>query len=80
MAISIKILLRLMSNSLLPLFSFSSFVVSDLRLKSLNYFFCSLTPVNGVKEWSNFISLCICLYKHGFVSGLSYSVFFFLVL
>nr|KAF6456815.1 hypothetical protein HJG63_011465 [Rousettus aegyptiacus] len=46
---------RLMSNSLLPMFSSRSFMVSGLTFKSLTYF--EFIFVYGVKELSSFILL-----------------------
>ena len=54
-----KILLRLISNTLLPTFSSRSFMVSELTFKSLTYFYFIF--VYGIREESSFIVFaCIC--------------------
>ena len=50
-----KILLQFMSESVLPMFSSRSFIMSSLTFRSLNNF--ELIFVYGVKEWSNFMFL-----------------------
>ena len=53
-----KVLLQLMSKSIL--FTCKSFIVSDLRFRSLIYF--ELILVYGVKESSNFMLLHVALH------------------
>ena len=50
-----KILLRFISENVLPMFSFRSFMVSCLIFRSLSYF--EFIFVYGVRECSNFIDL-----------------------
>ena len=54
-----KILLRFMSESVLPMFSSRSFIVSGLTLRSLIHF--ELIFVYGVRECSNFILLHVAV-------------------
>uniref|UniRef100_A0A8D1IRQ3 Uncharacterized protein n=1 Tax=Sus scrofa TaxID=9823 RepID=A0A8D1IRQ3_PIG len=53
-----KILLRLKSESVLPMFSSRSFIVSSFTFRSLIHF--EFIFVYGVRECSNFIFTCIC--------------------
>ena len=53
-----KILLQFMSDSVLPIFSSNSFIVSDLTFRSLIYF--EFIFVCGVRECSSFILLHSC--------------------
>ena len=56
-----KILFWFMSESVLPVFSYSrSFIVSGLTFRSLIHF--ELIFVCGVKEWSNFFFFFTCSY------------------
>ena len=48
-----------MSSSVLPMFSFKSFIVSGLTFRSLNHF--EFIFVNGVKKCSNFILLDVAV-------------------
>ena len=50
-----KILLRFMSKSVLPMFSYRSFIVSGFTVRSLIHF--EFIFVYGVRECSNFILL-----------------------
>ena len=47
-------------ESVLPMFSSRSFIVSGLTFRALIHFY--LIFVYGVKEWSNFTYLCIAVY------------------
>ena len=54
-----KILLRLMSKNVLPVFSSKSFIVSSLKLRSIIHF--KFVFVYGVRESSNFILLHVAV-------------------
>ena len=54
-----KILLRLMSKNVLPVFSSKSFIVSSLKLRSVIHF--KFVFVYGVRESSNFILLQVAV-------------------
>ena len=54
-----KILLRFMSNSILPLFSSKTFIVSGLAFRSLIHF--EFIFVYGIKGCSNFIFLHVAV-------------------
>ena len=54
-----KILQQFISKCLVPMFSFRSFIVSDLTFRSLIHF--ELTFVYGVREYSNFILLHVAV-------------------
>ena len=54
-----KILLRLMSKNVLPVFSSKSFIVSSLKLRSVIHF--KFVFVYGVRESSNFILLHVAV-------------------
>ena len=46
-----------MSQSIVPMFFSKSFVMSGLTFRSLNH--SEFIFVYGVREWSNFILLCV---------------------
>ena len=54
-----KILLRFMSENILPMFSSRSFMVSFLIFRTLNHF--QFIFIYGVRECSNFINLHIAV-------------------
>ena len=54
-----KILLRLMSKNVLPVFSSKSFIVSSVKLRSIIHF--KFVFVYGVRESSNFILLHVAV-------------------
>ena len=55
-----KILLRVMSKSLLPMFSSRSFMVSSFTFKSLIHF--EFIFVYGIRKWSSFfVCVCVCM-------------------
>uniref|UniRef100_A0A9L0TUC7 Uncharacterized protein n=1 Tax=Equus caballus TaxID=9796 RepID=A0A9L0TUC7_HORSE len=67
-----NMLLRLMSKSVLPMFSSRSCMVSGLTLKSLIHF--ELIFVHGVREWSTFILLHVAVQfsQHHLLKRLSF--------
>ena len=67
-----KILLRFMSESVLPMFSSRSFIVSGLTFRSLIHF--ELIFVYGVKEWSNFsfVHVAVQFSQHYLLKKLSF--------
>ena len=67
-----QILLRLMSKSVLPLFSSKSFIVSGLTFTSLIHF--QLIFVHGVRECSNFIisHVAVQFSQHPFLKRLPF--------
>ena len=68
----IKMLLRSVSESILPMFSFRSFMNSGLTFKSLNPF--EFIFVYAVRKWSSFILLLIAVqfFKHCLLKRLSF--------
>ena len=54
------ILLRMMSSSILPMFSSKSFIVSGLTLRALIHF--QIFFVYGVRKYSNFILLHVVVH------------------
>ena len=73
-----KILLQFMSESVLPMFSSMSFIVSDLTFRSLIYF--EFIFVYGVRVCSNFILLHVAvqLSQHNLLKRLSFLHYIFL--
>ena len=67
-----KILLRFMSENILPIFSSRSFMVSCLISRSLNHF--EFTSLYSVRECSNFINLHVAvqLSQHYLLKRLSF--------
>ena len=67
-----KIFLQFMSESVLPMFSSKSFIVSGLKLKSLIHF--EFIFVYSVRECSNFILLHVAVQfsKHNLLKRLSF--------
>ena len=67
-----KILLRFMSENVLPIFSSRTFIVSCLIFKSLSHF--EFIFVYGVRECSNFIDLHVAvqLSQHHLLKRLSF--------
>ena len=74
------ILLRMMSSSILPMFSSKSFIVSGLTLRALIHF--QIFFVYGVKKSSNFILLHVSVQfsQHYLLKRLSLSHCIFLPL
>ena len=67
-----KILVQFMSKSILPMFSFKSFIVSSLMFRSLIHF--EFIFVYSVRECSNFIRLCVAVQfsQHQLLTRLSF--------
>ena len=67
-----KILLQFMSESVLPMFSSTSFIISNLTFRSLIHF--EFIFVSGVRECSNFILLHVTVQcsQHHFLKRLSF--------
>uniref|UniRef100_A0A9L0I7W6 Uncharacterized protein n=1 Tax=Equus asinus TaxID=9793 RepID=A0A9L0I7W6_EQUAS len=70
--VSKKILLKLMSKSVLPIFSSRRLIVSGLIFRSLIHF--EFIFVNGEKEWSIFIFLHVAVQfsQHHLLKRLSF--------
>ena len=71
-------LLQFMSKSFLPMFSFTSFVVSSLTFRSLSHF--EFIFVYAIRECSNFILLQVAVqfYQHHLLKQLSFLLRMFL--
>ena len=67
-----KIILWIMSESILPIFSSKSFIVSNLTFKTLIYY--KFIFVYGIKEYSNFILLHVAIQfsQHHLLKRLSF--------